>query len=80
MIAVVTAEDVNLMPLSTSPLPLAGRLIPQDSSQGLDAVSGVFNRFIHGEDSGVLVQGASAGSSDVSRSTLALFVVSCIFS
>lgn len=65
MIAVVSAEDVNLLPLATSPLPLSGRLIPQDSSQGLNAVSGVFNRFIHGEDSIVLVQGASAGSSDV---------------
>lgn len=55
----------TLAPQSTIGLPLAGRLIPQDSSQGLADVSAVFNAFIHGQDSPVTVYGDSAGPSDV---------------
>jgi hypothetical protein len=65
LIAVVAATDVKLNPLSDSSLPLVGRMVPQDNDKGLSVVSGVFNRFIHGQDSDVIVQGASAGSSDV---------------
>lgn len=66
MIAPVTsAGSVTLLPLSTSQLSLAGRLIPQQSAEGLATVSSVFNNFVHGNDSAVTVQGASAGSSDV---------------
>lgn len=57
---------VTLNPQSTTPLPLAGRLIPQTTAEGLAAVSTVFNNFIHGESSNVSVTGASAGDSSVS--------------
>lgn len=56
---------MTLAPTSTSDLPLVGRLIPQDSPAGLAAVSAIFNNFIHGKDSVVVVQGASAGPQDV---------------
>lgn len=65
MIAPVSSGSVNLAPGTTSNVSLAGRLVPQSSSDGLSAVSQVFNNFIHGNDSDVVVQGASAGSSDV---------------
>ena len=50
---------------STINLGLVGRLIPQDSQSGLDAVSTVFNRFILGLDSDIAVHGQNAGPSDV---------------
>ena len=62
---VASSGSVTLSPLSTSQLSLVGRLIPQGSAAGLATVSGVFNNFVHGKDSAVIVQGASAGSSDV---------------
>jgi hypothetical protein len=66
-IAPVASDGVaSLLPVSTSSLSLVGRLVPQDSQQGLDIVSGIFNNFIHGKDSDVTVQGSSAGPSDVS--------------
>ncbi|KAL0956087.1 hypothetical protein HGRIS_002255 [Hohenbuehelia grisea] len=66
MIAPVASNgSVTLAPQSTSPLSLVGRLVPQESSEGLGVVSGVFNNFVHGKDSDVMVHGASAGSSDV---------------
>ncbi|KAJ7668375.1 hypothetical protein DFH06DRAFT_1181491 [Mycena polygramma] len=65
MIAPVSSGSVNLAPGSTSSLSLVGRLVPQSSSEGLAVVSSVFNNFVHGLDSNVIVQGASAGSSDV---------------
>ncbi|KAJ6607775.1 hypothetical protein B0H10DRAFT_2227490 [Mycena sp. CBHHK59/15] len=64
-IADVTSGSVNLAPGSTSSLSLAGRLVPQSSSEGLAVVSSVFNNFVHGLDSDIIVQGASAGPSDV---------------
>ncbi|KAF8160985.1 hypothetical protein B0H34DRAFT_699004 [Crassisporium funariophilum] len=66
MIAPVTSGPVTLAPGSTSRLSLVGRLVPQDSSAGLATVSNIFNNFVQGKDSAVMVQGASAGSSDVS--------------
>ncbi|KAJ7497141.1 hypothetical protein FB451DRAFT_1457944 [Mycena latifolia] len=65
MIAPVTSGSVNLAPGGTSALSLVGRLVPQSSSEGLAVVSSVFNNFVHGLDSNVVVQGASAGPSDV---------------
>ncbi|KAI0710861.1 hypothetical protein C8Q76DRAFT_623714 [Earliella scabrosa] len=61
-----TSKTFNLSPLTTIPLPLTGRLVPQSSQSGLDAVSAMFNAFIHGKDSDILVQGQSAGPTDVS--------------
>ncbi|PPQ99716.1 hypothetical protein CVT24_009699 [Panaeolus cyanescens] len=66
MIAPVTSTGpVTLAPGSTSKLSLAGRLIPQSSEAGLATVSQIFNNFVAGKDSDVVVQGASAGSGDV---------------
>ncbi|KAF8557967.1 hypothetical protein OG21DRAFT_1504634 [Imleria badia] len=62
---VSSSSSVTLAPQSTSSLPLAGRLIPQNTAEGLAAVSAIFNNFIQGKDSQVTVQGASAGPSDV---------------
>lgn len=62
---IASTGPVALSPLSISPLSLVGRLIPQQSAEGLSTVSTVFNNFVHGSDTAVLVQGASAGSSDV---------------
>ncbi|PPQ89568.1 hypothetical protein CVT25_012240 [Psilocybe cyanescens] len=64
-IASVAAGSVTLSPGATSQLSLVGRLLPQDSTVGLAAVSNVFNNFVHGKDSDVVVHGASAGSSEV---------------
>ncbi|KAF5389363.1 hypothetical protein D9757_004389 [Collybiopsis confluens] len=66
LIAPVTSSGtVTLRPQSTTDLVLVGRLIPQNSTEGLAAVSQVFNNFVHGLDSDVVVEGASAGPSDV---------------
>ncbi|KAF9245017.1 hypothetical protein BU15DRAFT_85819 [Melanogaster broomeanus] len=62
---VSSSSSISLAPQSTSPLALAGRLLPQTSSEGLAAVSAIFNNFIHGLDSDVAIQGAAAGPSDV---------------
>ncbi|KAI0739355.1 hypothetical protein C8Q80DRAFT_1123812 [Daedaleopsis nitida] len=59
------SETFSLLPLTTVPLPLTGRLIPQKEQAGLDAVSAMFNSFIHGKDSDIIVQGQSAGPTDV---------------
>lgn len=69
MIAPVTASGgVTLAPRSTSNLSLAGRLIPQDSSGGLAEISQIFNNFVAGKPSNVVVVGESAGPSSVSSS------------
>ena len=72
----------NMAPLSTISLPLVGRLVPQNDSNGLEDVSTIFNNFIHGMDSNVTVYGNSAGPSDVSRVmylTIRLFMLTqCI--
>ncbi|KAL0580357.1 hypothetical protein V5O48_000210 [Marasmius crinis-equi] len=62
---VQSTGGVSLAPQSTSVLSLAGRLIPQSSSEGLSTVSKIFNNFVHGQDSDLVVHGSSAGSSDV---------------
>ena len=65
---VASAGELTLAPSTTSPLSLVGRLVPQTSAAGLAAVSGVFNNFIHGQDSNVVVQGVSAGPAGVRAS------------
>ncbi|KAL8279026.1 hypothetical protein RQP46_008484 [Phenoliferia psychrophenolica] len=52
---------VVLLPKATSSLPLAGRLIPQTTPQGLQDVSTIFNGFIHGLPSDLVVRGVAAG-------------------
>ncbi|THH12496.1 hypothetical protein EW146_g7640 [Bondarzewia mesenterica] len=58
--------SLTLSPETSVPLSLVGQLIPQSSATGLHDVSTVFNNFIHGEDSEVVVHGNNAGPSDVS--------------
>lgn len=66
MIAPVQSSGgVTLAPRSTSNLSLVGRLVPQTSSSGLAEVSRIFNNFVAGKGSNVVVQGASAGPQDV---------------
>ena len=67
VIAQVTAGNVTLSPRSTSDLSLVGRLIPQNSSNGLAAVSDIFNNFVAGKQSDVIVQGDSVGPGTVSH-------------
>ncbi|OBZ73242.1 hypothetical protein A0H81_06855 [Grifola frondosa] len=62
---VASNSGVVLASGSTTSLYLAGRLVPQTSAAGLQAISTVFNNFIHGLDSNVSVQGDSAGPTDV---------------
>ncbi|KAH9850917.1 hypothetical protein C2E23DRAFT_886961 [Lenzites betulinus] len=62
---VSSTEAFTLAPLSVVPLPLVGRLIPQTSQAGLDAVSTIFNSFIHAQDSNVTVRGDRAGPANV---------------
>lgn len=61
----VSSGAFVLLPKSTIALPLAGRLIPQSTSQGLADVSTIFNGFIHGVPSQLVVHGAFSGPSDV---------------
>ncbi|KAK0241921.1 hypothetical protein EDD85DRAFT_820884 [Armillaria nabsnona] len=62
---VLSGDGLVLAPGGTSNLSLIGRLIPQNSDEGLSAVSTLFNNFIHGKDSNIIVHGASAGPEDV---------------
>ncbi|KAI0821788.1 hypothetical protein BC628DRAFT_1341231 [Trametes gibbosa] len=62
---VASMQSFTLAPQSTISLPLAGRLIPQTSQAGLDAVSTIFNSFIHAQNSNVTVRGDSAGPTGV---------------
>ncbi|KAI0298570.1 hypothetical protein BC826DRAFT_1096594 [Russula brevipes] len=62
---VISNGSFTLAPLGTSPLGLVGRLVPQTQPSGLLDVSTIFNNFIHGMDSNVIVRGDSAGPQDV---------------
>ncbi|KAF7301181.1 hypothetical protein MIND_00682600 [Mycena indigotica] len=64
-IASVSTGSVTLAPGATSQLALTGRLLPQSSAEGLAVVSDVFNRFVQGQNSDVVVHGVGAGSSSV---------------
>lgn len=63
---VASTGGVALNPGSTTDLALEGRLVPQDSQDGLDVVSNMFNNFVHGKDTDLVVHGASAGDGSVS--------------
>lgn len=66
MIAPITSTGtITLSPGATTDLSLVGRLVPQESSEGLATVSGIFNNFVHGMDSNIVVQGSSAGPAEV---------------
>ncbi|KEI38050.1 uncharacterized protein L969DRAFT_18838 [Mixia osmundae IAM 14324] len=54
-----------LPPKGSLQLPLAGRLIPQTTQQGLDDVSTIFNGFVHGVPAQLLVHGVTAGPDGV---------------
>ncbi|KAG8213770.1 hypothetical protein J3R82DRAFT_10481 [Butyriboletus roseoflavus] len=58
-------SSVTLTPQSTLTLPLAGQLVPQNTTEDLAVVSMIFNNFIQGKDSQVTVQEASAGPTNV---------------
>ncbi|EPQ57376.1 hypothetical protein GLOTRDRAFT_120580 [Gloeophyllum trabeum ATCC 11539] len=66
---VAANSQFTLAAQSTSSLGLSGRLVPQTTSEGLQDVSTVFNNFIHGRDSPIVIQGDSAGPSGVSHHT-----------
>ncbi|BGP00846.1 hypothetical protein RTBOTA2_002159 [Rhodotorula toruloides] len=51
-----------LTPKSTIQLPLVGRLIPQSDPKALADVSTIFNGFVHGVPSELVVHGDSAGN------------------
>lgn len=61
-----SASAFDLTPKSTIALPLVGRLVPQSSQQGLADVSNIFNGFVHGVPSQLVVHGDYAGPSDCS--------------
>jgi cobyric acid synthase len=67
MIAPVLSKGgVTLAPGKETAMSLVGRLVPQNSEAGLATVSDVFNNFVHGKDSNVMVHGSSTGPSEVS--------------
>lgn len=61
----VSLAPFNLAPKSTISLALGGRLIPQTTPTGLQDVSTIFNGFINGVPSDLIVKGDFAGPSDV---------------
>lgn len=54
----------TLLPKATIALPLEGRLVPQSSPEGLADVSTIFNGFVHGIPSDLVVHGDTAGPAD----------------
>ncbi len=77
---VLSGDGLVLAPGGTSNLSLVGRLIPQNSDEGLSAVSTLFNNFIHGKDSNIVVHGASAGPEDVRPVSLVIssHLIACL--
>lgn len=61
---VASSSAFTLAPKSTISLALSGRLIPQSSQQGLNDLSTIFNGFVHGVPSQLVVHGDSAGPAD----------------
>lgn len=57
---VASVPKTSLLPLSTSSVKLAGRLVPQTTEAGLADLSKIFTDFIHDKSSSVVVQGESA--------------------
>ncbi|KAK0557527.1 hypothetical protein OC844_005558 [Tilletia horrida] len=55
----------TLAPGATSPLSLAGRLVPQSSTSGQDSLSKLFTAVAHGESPALVVNGDYAGPESV---------------
>ncbi|WFD49313.1 hypothetical protein GLX27_003993 [Malassezia furfur] len=62
---VAAASSFVLHPLSTTSLPLSGRLQHQDNSHGLATLSQTFTDVVHGKTIPVQIHGEYAGPSDV---------------
>lgn len=60
-----SSAPFSLSPSTTITLALSGRLIPQTSPQGLADLSTIFNGYVHGVPSQLVVHGDSAGPADV---------------
>ncbi|MCO5588347.1 hypothetical protein L7F22_042302 [Adiantum nelumboides] len=59
------AVPFTLQALAVTEVPLAGRIQRQDSEQGLADLSTIFTRFVHNQNTDLVVQGVSAGPPDV---------------
>ncbi|KAG8787307.1 hypothetical protein FRB91_009037 [Serendipita sp. 411] len=57
---VASVPTTNMLPLSTSQIKFAGRMVPQTTEEGLADVSKIFTDFIHDISSPVVVQGDGA--------------------
>lgn len=55
----------TLQALAVTSVPLVGRIQAQDSQQGLADLSEVFTRFVHNQNTALVVNGVYAGPSDV---------------
>lgn len=55
----------TLQALAVTSVPLAGRIQHQDSESGLADLSTLFTRFVHNQNTDLIVQGVSAGPPDV---------------
>ena len=58
-------SSFTLQPLSKTSLPLVGRLVHQDSSEGLAVLSHIFTEVVHGKEVPIGVKGDYAGPSEV---------------
>lgn len=56
----------TLQPLSNTSLPLVGRMVHQDSDEGLAVLSHIFTEVVHGKEVPIGVKGDYAGPSEVS--------------
>ncbi|UZJ55969.1 hypothetical protein CBS101457_005289 [Exobasidium rhododendri] len=55
----------TLQALAVTAVPLAGRLIEQTTTAGLAALSDIFTRFVHNQNTDLVIQGDYAGPADV---------------
>ena len=62
---VAAAKSFTLQPLSNTSLPLAGRLIHQDTDEGLAVLSQTFTDVVHGKEIPVTIKGVYAGPEEV---------------
>ena len=62
---VAAAKAFTLQPLSNTSLPLAGRLIHQDTDEGLAVLSQTFTDVVHGKEIPVTIKGVYAGPEEV---------------
>lgn len=55
----------TLQALAVTTVPLTGRIVAQTTDSGLAALSTIFTRFVHNQNTGLTVSGQYAGPSDV---------------